>query len=77
MANQPQQIQGKSIGIIQSNEQFAEIKLADGATISFKACIVGVIRLDQDAPDGSPQYAVATNNVVQILDVPADLRGQH
>ncbi len=67
---------GKKIGILQSNEQFAKIKLADGSTLSFKACITEVIRFDERKDDfGNPLYLVGTHNVVQVLDMPADLKG--
>ena len=67
---------GKKIGILQSNEQFAEIKLADGTTLSFKACIIEVRHFeDRLDDDGNPLYMVGTHNVVQVLDIPADLKG--
>ena len=60
----------------QQERHWNTYKLGDGATIRVKSVLKAVKRLDKQASDGTPIYVVATDNVVQVVNVPERLRGK-
>lgn len=51
-------------------------KLGDGATIKVKLVLKSAKRLKEFMPDGTPMYAVITDNIVQVLDAPKELKAR-
>ena len=51
-------------------------KLGDGATIRVKLVLKSAKRLGKYSPDGTPLYVVAADNIVQVVDVPEELRAK-
>jgi len=52
-------------------------RLGDGSTIRVKMVLKSAKRLSQYAPDGTPLYAVTTDNVVQVVEAPEELKARH
>jgi len=57
-------------------KHWSTYKLGDGATIRVKLVLKSAKRLGKYSPDGTPMYAVATDNIVQVVDVPEELKAK-
>ena len=57
-------------------KRWSTYKLGDGSTIRVKLVLKSAKRLGKYSPDGNPMYSVATDNVVQVVDVPEELRAK-
>ena len=55
-------------------KHWSTYKLGDGSTIKVKLVLKSARRLGKFSPDGTPMYAVATDNIVQVVDAPEELR---
>jgi len=56
--------------------RWSTYKLGDGSTIKVKTVLRSAKRLGKYLPDGTPMYAVTTDNIVQVLNVPEELKGK-
>ena len=63
-------------GQIESREEerWSTFRLGDGSTIKVKLVVKGAKRLNKYSEDGLPVYMVDTEPVVQVVDVPEELR---
>ena len=57
-------------------KHWSTYKLGDGATIRVKLVLKSAKRLGKYSPDGTPMYVVATDNIVQVVDVPEELKAK-
>ncbi|MCY0859053.1 MAG: hypothetical protein OWQ54_01345 [Sulfolobaceae archaeon] len=49
------------------------LKLKDGTVIRFKVIVTAVLKVGNDPNTGMPVYAVQTQGVVQLVNVPKEL----
>lgn len=62
------------VDILESNERWTEIKLADGTTIRTKPVILSVLRVENKFdPEGNPIYQLKANQVM-TANVPEELK---
>jgi hypothetical protein len=59
---------------LKADDRWSTFKLGDGTTIKVKLVVKGARRLNKFEPDGTPMYAVDTENEVQVVDVPEALK---
>lgn len=57
-------------------KHWSTYKLGDGATIKVKTVLKSAKRLGKYSTDGTPMYAVATDNIVQVVSVPEELKAK-
>ncbi len=55
-------------------KHWSTYKLGDGATIRVRMVLKSAKRLNKYSPDGTPLYAVITDNIVQVVNVPPELK---
>ena len=55
-------------------KHWSTYKLGDGATIRVRMVLKSAKRLNKYSPDGTPLYSVATDNIVQVISVPPELK---
>ena len=66
--------EGIEIGVIDSNERWNEVVLADGTTLRIKLALTQVIRIpDEWDPEGNPIYITKTTNLM-VVNAPDSLR---
>ena len=59
---------------MREEDRWSTFKLGDGSTIKVKLVVKGAKRLNKYSEDGLPVYTVDTEPVVQVVDVPEELR---
>ena len=59
---------------LQNEEQWSTYTLSDGSTIRVQHKLKSAKRLEKYSPDGLPIYAVAYDDIVQVVSVPEKLR---
>lgn len=59
---------------LREEDRWSTFKLGDGSTIKVKLVVKGAKRLNKYSEDGLPVYTVDTEPVVQVVDVPEELR---
>ncbi len=59
---------------LREEDRWSTFKLGDGSTIKVKLVVKGAKRLNKYSDDGLPVYTVDTEPVVQVVDVPEELR---
>jgi uncharacterized protein (DUF58 family) len=59
---------------LKDENHWSTFRLGDGTTIKVKLVVKGARRLNKFEPDGTPMYAVDTENEVQVVDVPEALK---
>jgi len=59
---------------MREEDRWSTFKLGDGSTIKVKLVVKGAKRLNKFSEDGLPVYTVDTEPVVQVVDVPEELR---
>jgi hypothetical protein len=68
-------VEGVDVAIRDSHERWSEVELADGTTLRIKPNVVAVTRIDgQYDNDGNPTYALQSNQMMTVVNVPAHLR---
>ena len=68
-------VEGVDVPIKESNERWSEIILTDGTTLRIKPNVMTVTRVDGHYDnEGNPMYALMSNQIMTIADVPAHLR---
>ena len=70
-----QYIEGDEVEISEVVERGTDVKLADGTFLKMKLNVIRAIRLsDQWDADGNPSYAIVSNNIINVIDTPPELR---
>ena len=59
---------------LREEDRWSTFKLGDGSTIKVKLVVKGAKRLNKYSEDGMPVYTVDTEPVVQVVDVPEELK---
>ena len=60
-------VDGVEVAVEEATERWTDVKLADGATLRFKAIVLGVLRLEgQFDPEGNPMYQLKANQVMTV-----------
>lgn len=67
-------VDGVEVPVDESSEKWSEYKLEDGTTIRLKQVLMEVIRTVQYDPEGNPVYAIKTQPVLSVVDVPDKLK---
>jgi hypothetical protein len=65
--------QGEAIDFEEKEEHWNVYKLKDGTTLKVKLILIEVKRLKKYNPDGTPIYAIRSQNVVRAVDIPKEL----
>jgi len=68
--------EAEDIDFEEVKEHWNTYKLKDGTMLMLKLVLVGVKRLKKWAPDGNPIYAVHSQNVMRLANVPKELKGK-
>jgi len=68
--------QAEDVDFEQEKEYWNTYKLKDGTTLMVKLVVVGVKRLKRWAPDGNPIYAINSQNILRLVNVPKELKGK-
>jgi hypothetical protein len=55
---------------LKEEARWSTFRLGDGSTIRVKLVVKGARRLSTFAADGTPMYAVDTENIVRVVEVP-------
>ena len=72
---QGEDIFGHPVDVIESKESFSQVKLSDFTVIKVKAITKGAVRLvNHWNDDGTPQYIVSTDTVIQVVSSPPEFR---
>lgn len=66
--------QAEDVNFEQEKEYWSSYKLKDGTTLMVKLVLIGVKRLKRWAPDGNPIYAINSQNVLRLVNVPKELK---
>jgi hypothetical protein len=67
-------VDGVEVTIEESSEKWSEYKLEDGTTIRLRQVLMEVSRTGQYDPEGNPVYAIKSQPVLSIIDVPDKLK---
>jgi hypothetical protein len=59
---------------LKEENRWSTFRLADGSTIKVKLVVKGAKRLNKYSDDGLPVYTVETEPIVQVVDVPEELK---
>lgn len=62
--------------MVPEEKRWSTYKLGDGSTIRVKLVLKSAKRLGTFSPDGTPLYSVTTDNIVQVVDFPQELRAK-
>jgi hypothetical protein len=59
---------------LRDDERWSTFRLGDGSTIRVKLIVKGAKRLNKYSEDGWPIYTVDTEPIVEVVDVPEELK---